>query len=75
MCVGADCVGLNLGRIALEPLGIDAQLVCASEKDKATRAMLKLYFDIETTQVPHDIMERDDSVLPLVDLYTAGPPC
>ena len=39
------------------------------------RDMLKHNFDIETTQVSHDIMERDDSTLPHVGLYTAGPPC
>ena len=38
--VGADCVGLKIGRIALEPLGNDAQLALASEKDKATRSMM-----------------------------------
>ena len=73
--VDADCTGLNLGRIALGPLGIDAQLVFASEKCKATHAMLKHKLDIETTQVSHDIMERDDSTLPRVDLYTIGAPC
>ena len=66
--VGADCAGLNLGCIALETLGIDAQSSFAFEKDKATRSMRKHNFDIETTQVSHDIMERDDSTLPLVDL-------
>ena len=44
-------------------------------KDKAMRDMRKRSFDIKTTQVSHDIIERDDSTLPLVDLYTAGPPC
>ena len=76
MSVGVDCAGLmNLGRMALATLGIDAQLVFASEKVKATPCVLKHNFDIETTQVPRDIMQRDDSTLPHVDLYTAGPPC
>ena len=34
----------------METLGIDAQLVVASEEDKATCSMLKNNFDIETTQ-------------------------
>ena len=59
----------------LETRGINAQLVFASEKDKATRSMLKHNFNIETTQVSHDIMERDNSTLPLVEVCTAGPPC
>ena len=75
MFAGADCSGLNLGCIALDTLGMDAQLVFASEKDKAARSMLSQNFSIETTQVSHDIMQRDDSTLPHVDLYTAGPPC
>ena len=74
MFVGADCAGLNLGCIALETLGIDAQLVFASEKDKATRSMLNRILDIETTQVSHNIMQCDDSALPHVNLYTARPP-
>ena len=75
VCLGADCAGLNLGCIALETLGIDAQLVFPSEKNKATHSMLNHNFDIETTQVAHDVIERDDSTLPHVELYTARPPC
>jgi len=73
MLVGADCAGVNIGRIALETLGTDAQLAVASEKDKATRAMLTHNVDIKPSQVSHDSMERDDSTLPHVVLYTAGP--
>ena len=55
-------------------MGINAQLSCASEKYKATRAMIKHNFDIKSNDVCHDIMERDCLKLPSVDLYTAGPP-
>ena len=73
--IGADCAGLNFGCIPLETLGIDAQLVFASVKDKATGAITKHTFDIKSSKASYDIMERDDSTLPCVDLYTAGPPC
>ena len=73
--IGADCAGLNFGCIPLETLGIDAQLVFASVKDKATGAITKHTFDIKSSKASYDIMERDDSTLPCVDLYTARPPC
>ena len=37
--------------------------------------MIKHKFDIQSSQVSHDIVELDDWTLPCVDLYTAGPPC
>ena len=58
--VGADCAGLNLGRIALDTLGIDVQLVVLPPR----KARAKHYFDIKSSQVPHGVMEHDDSARP-----------
>ena len=73
--VGADCAGLNLGCVALEILGVRPNLIFASEKDKATRAMTKHNFPIARGGMCPDIMSRDDATLAAVDIYTAAPPC
>ena len=59
--VGADCAGLNLGRSALDALGLDAlgideQLVFFPP----SKARAKHYFDMNSNQASHDIMERED---------------
>ena len=61
--------------MALEVLGARPDLVFATEKDKATRAMIKHNFPIARGVMCSDITTRDDATLPAVDLYTAGPPC
>ena len=61
--------------MALEILGVRPDLIFASEKDKATRAMTKHNFPIAHGGMCPDIMGRDDTTLAAVDLYTAGPPC
>ena len=73
--VGADCAGLNLACVALELLNVKPELEYASEKDRATRAMLVNNFEISTSRFYGNIQDRDHTELPSVDLYTAGPPC
>ena len=72
--IGSDCTGLNTISIALSLIGFEVVDEFASEKDKLTRRVLQGNFD-DIGTVDSDIFDRDDSRLPSVDLYTAGPPC
>ncbi len=71
--IGSDCTGLNTISLALELCGFQVADEFASEKDTKTRLMLMHNFKIG--KLFPDIFERDDSHLPPLDLYTAGPPC
>ena len=66
---------MNLGCVALEIMGARPDLTFGSEIDARARAMTKHNFPIAKGGMCPDIMGRDDTTLPAVDLYTAGPPC
>lgn len=73
--VGSDCTGINAARVALESLGLDFEEKFASEKDVATRTVLKHNFGLTDHQIYDDVCCRNNAKAPSVDVYTAGFPC
>lgn len=72
--IGSDCTGINTTHIALNECGFHVIDEFASEKEPATRKLLRHNFKVK--HLAKDIFARDDASLPTgVDLYTAGPPC
>ena len=75
LTVGGDCDGIGGFYFALdEILGRGAyRHMFASEVDAPTRRLLSANFDME--KLYHDVVTRDHSQLPGVDMYVASPPC
>jgi DNA (cytosine-5)-methyltransferase 1 len=71
--VGTDCSGLDAPIIALKAAGIDHEHVFSAETDQ------HCIDTINANSAPGiifgDIMERDNSKAPYVDMYIAGFPC
>lgn len=71
--LGTDCSGIEAPLVALKLLGVDVDHKFACDNDTNVKQSVmgnfkpKLYFD--------DIMKRDHSKLPHVDIYVAGFPC
>ena len=71
--VGTDCSGIDAPIHALKLMNVPFQYEFASDLDKAAKASIncnhqpRMFFD--------DIMTRDHTRLPKLDLYCAGFPC
>ena len=77
--VAADCAGLDSMSVALKLMGLEHELVFASENNNHARKVLEANAMVPLAHFARDILLRNDSDLPEaafgLDLYTAGPPC
>ena len=71
--VGTDCSGVEAPIVALRELGIDFKHVFSSEiNPKLVNFILSEY---KPDIIYDNIIERDHTQVPYVDLYVAGFPC
>ena len=71
--VGTDCSGLEAPLHALQLLGVPYEHVFSSEICPTVRKQLKANHDPQILY--EDVLARDNSSAPYVDLYVAGWPC
>ena len=71
--IGTDCSGIEAPIEALKQLGIPFQHKWACEKDKFARQSILANYQPEILY--QDIIERDHTKLPDVDVYVCGFPC
>ena len=71
--VGTDCSGLDAPIIALKAAGIDHRHIFSAETDQHCVDTINANSAPEI--VYDDLMKRDNSTAPYVDMYIAGFPC
>ena len=71
--VGTDCSGLDAPIIALQAAGIDHKHIFSAETDQ--HCVDTINANSAPDQLFDDLMKRDNSKAPYVDLYIAGFPC
>jgi DNA (cytosine-5)-methyltransferase 1 len=71
--IGTDCSGIDAPIQALKQLGIPYDHVFSCDIDKWCRETLNANYDIPI--IFEDIVKRDVSALPDIDLYVCGFPC
>jgi DNA (cytosine-5)-methyltransferase 1 len=72
--VGTDCSGLDAVHEALTQMHVEFEYKFASDICPLVRKLLK-QFPNRPHKIYHNLMERDPSQTPQVDLYVAGFPC
>lgn len=73
--VATDCSGIEAPLMALKLLKINFQQQWASDIDPYCIETMKLNYDTPILGYFDDMMKRDNSKLPSVDIYIAGFPC
>lgn len=75
LTVGSDCAGLVTEGLALDILGIEHKHLFVTEENKDVRHLAYQVLAEQTPAYYKDVLRRDVTELPRVDLYVFGFPC
>lgn len=71
--IGTDCSGMETPILALRALGVEHQHMFSCDTDPNVKKQIYANFDVK--EWFDDLMKRDNTTAPEVDLYVAGFPC